>query len=73
MPEKVIKSSLLHMLSRRREVCMPKHRILRSFMAVLLALLALFGALLAWMYNALPDTFYVTGESSQLQDRKSVV
>ena len=45
---------------------MPKHRILRSFMAVLLALLALFGALLAWMYNALPDTFYVTGESSQL-------
>lgn len=45
---------------------MPKHRILRSFMAVLLALLALFGALLAWMYNALPDTFYVTGERSQL-------
>ena len=45
---------------------MPKHRILRSFMAVLLALLALFGALLAWMYNALPDTFYVTGEGSQL-------
>lgn len=45
---------------------MPKHRILRSFMAALLALLALFGALLAWMYNALPDTFYTTGESAQL-------
>lgn len=45
---------------------MPKHRILRGFMAALLALLALFGALLAWMYNALPDTFYTTEENAQL-------
>lgn len=46
---------------------MPKHRIWRGLVTVLIGLSLLAGILLAWARRALPDTFYTTGSLGALR------